>query len=88
MGAVQLNGVAASSDVAESLTSAAVPSSEKYLVEVAVFQWTDLFTNTKSLSTVTLSGGVLNHAYRVTNSITTTRGRTDERSLVVRVMHR
>ena len=35
--------------------------------------------------TVTLTDGVFGHLYRVTNRITTSEGRTDDRSLLVRI---
>jgi len=39
-------------------------------------------------ASVTLSGGLAGHTYRVTNHITTSGGRTDERSLTIRIMER
>lgn len=39
-------------------------------------------------STVSLSGGVAGHLYRLTNSVVTTGGRTDSRSFTIRVEKR
>lgn len=39
-------------------------------------------------ASVTLSGGITGHVYRVTNRVTTAGGRTDERSLTIRVTER
>lgn len=39
-------------------------------------------------ASVTLSGGLPGHTYRVTNQISTTGGRTDERSLTIRIIER
>jgi hypothetical protein len=36
-------------------------------------------------ATATLSGGVIGHVYRVTNRITTSLGRIDDRSFILRV---
>lgn len=39
-------------------------------------------------ASVTLSGGLVGHVYRVTNQISTSGGRTDERSLTIRITQR
>ena len=39
-------------------------------------------------TTATLSGGLAGHVYRVTNRVTTSAGRVDERSLMIRVQQR
>ena len=39
-------------------------------------------------ASVTLSGGIAGHLYRVTNQISTSGGRTDERSLTIRIAQR
>lgn len=48
----------------------------------------DTETHDGATASVTLAGGVAGHVYRVTNQITTTGGRTDERSLTIRVTER
>lgn len=48
----------------------------------------DASSNDNTTASITLSGGVTHHTYRVTNRITTTGGRTDERSLTIRVAER
>ena len=45
-------------------------------------------TNTTTNTTVWLSGGRPGQNYRVTNRVTTTAGRTDERSITIRVRDR
>lgn len=45
-------------------------------------------SNTATRTTVWLSGGAAEHSYTVTNRITTSGGRTDERSFVVQVEDR
>jgi hypothetical protein len=45
-------------------------------------------SNTTTRTTVWLSGGAVGQSYTVTNCITTTGGRTDERSLVIQVQDR
>jgi hypothetical protein len=44
--------------------------------------------NTASDCTVTVQGGISGHIYQLTNRITTSQGRTDERSISVRVEQR
>lgn len=44
--------------------------------------------NTASVATITVSGGTAGQIYQLTNHITTSQGRTDERSITVRVEHR
>lgn len=44
--------------------------------------------NTTSVATVTVSAGTNGHVYRLTNRITTSLGRTEERSVTIRVMDR
>lgn len=39
-------------------------------------------------ASATLSGGITGHLYRVTNQISTSGGRTDERSLAIRIADR
>ena len=39
-------------------------------------------------TTVTVSGGIAGRVYRLTNRITTTGGRTDERTLLIRISDR
>lgn len=41
-----------------------------------------------SSTTVTASGGVAGHVYRVTNRITTSLGRSDDRSITIRAVER
>jgi len=48
----------------------------------------DTETHDGTTASVTLSGGVAGHVYRVTNQITTTAGYTDERSLTIRIAER
>lgn len=45
-------------------------------------------TNTTSKVTVWLSGGTAGRSYTVTNLITTNQGRTDERTITIRVVER
>lgn len=45
-------------------------------------------SNTNSKATVWLSGGTAGQSYTVTNHITTAGGRTDERSITIRVQDR
>lgn len=45
-------------------------------------------SNTTTTTTVWLSGGTAGQTYTVTNRITTAAGRTDERSLLIRVEER
>lgn len=45
-------------------------------------------TNNTSSTTVWLSGGTLGQTYTVTNRITTANGRTDERSILIKVEDR
>ena len=45
-------------------------------------------SNTTSRTVVWLAGGVVGQTYTVTNRITTSGGRTDERSLVIQVQDR
>ena len=45
-------------------------------------------TNTTKLATVWLSGGTVETNYTVTNRITTVAGRTDDRSITIRVKER
>lgn len=42
-------------------------------------------SSTASTATVTVSGGTAGQIYQLTNRITTSQGRTDERSITVRV---
>ena len=44
--------------------------------------------NTASVASVTVSGGAAGQIYQITNRITTSLGRTDERSVTVIVEHR
>lgn len=48
----------------------------------------DSSSNSTTLTTVWLSGGTANTTYTVTNRIVTAAGRTDERSLYIRVKQR
>lgn len=41
-----------------------------------------------AVRTATLSGGVAGHRYRLSNRITTSAGRSDERSLTIRIVQR
>ena len=45
-------------------------------------------SNTPTKATVWLSGGTVGQSYTVTNRITTAAGRTDERSIIIRVQDR
>lgn len=45
-------------------------------------------TNNSTSATVWLSGGILGQTYTVTNRVTTTNGRTDERSILIKVEDR
>jgi hypothetical protein len=45
-------------------------------------------SNTTTRATVWLSGGIAGQAYTVTNRITTSGGRTDERSFTIQVQER
>lgn len=45
----------------------------------------DSHSNTTTTATVWLSGGTDGQSYRVTNHITTAQGRTDDRTIVVKV---
>jgi hypothetical protein len=48
----------------------------------------DFETNTDTTATVWVSGGEVSKLYRIVNTITTTEGRTDERSIILRVENR
>jgi len=48
----------------------------------------DSETNTTKTATVWLSGGTAGQVYQVTNRITTSGGRTDDRSITIRVTER
>lgn len=48
----------------------------------------DTDTNTTTTATVWLSGGTPGVPYLITNTITTNQGRTDERSITIRVKDR
>lgn len=45
-------------------------------------------SNTTQIATITVSGGVVGRLYQLSNRITTNQGRTDERSVIVRVEQR
>ena len=45
-------------------------------------------SNTTTIASVTVTGGVGGQLYQLTNRVTTSQGRTDERSITVRVEHR
>lgn len=45
-------------------------------------------SNTASIATVSVAGGTAGQLYQLTNRITTSQGRTDERSLTLRVEQR
>ena len=45
-------------------------------------------TNNSTTATVWLSGGTVDQTYTVTNRITTANGRTDERSILIKVVDR
>lgn len=45
-------------------------------------------SNTATAATITVSGGVVGRLYQLSNRITTSQGRTDERSIIVRVEQR
>ncbi len=44
--------------------------------------------NTASTASITVSGGVAGQLYQLTNRISTSQGRTDERSITIRVEQR
>lgn len=48
----------------------------------------DSETNTTKTATVWLSGGTAGQVYQVTNRITSSAGRTDDRSITIRVVER
>lgn len=48
----------------------------------------DSTANTTSTATATVSSGIAGHIYRLTNRITTSNGRTEERSITMRVQDR
>lgn len=48
----------------------------------------DSISNTTKTATVWLSGGTAGQVYQVTNRITTSAGRTDDRSITIRVTER
>lgn len=48
----------------------------------------DSTSNTTSAATSTVSGGLVSHVYRLTNRITTSLSRTEERSVTLRVQER
>lgn len=45
-------------------------------------------TGAAGVESITVSGGAAGQIYQLTNRITTSQGRTDERSITVRVEHR
>ena len=48
----------------------------------------DSATNTTTKATVWLSGGVVGTTYKVVNNVVTNQGRTDERTIAIRVTDR
>lgn len=48
----------------------------------------ELETNTTTIATVWLSGGAVATSYNVTNEITTADGRTDDRTITIKVKER
>lgn len=57
-----------------------------YIVSVGITVDSD--SNTTKTATVWLSGGTAGQVYSVTNRIVTTAGRTDDRSITIRVTER
>lgn len=45
-------------------------------------------SNTATAAIITVSGGVVGRLYELSNRVTTSQGRTDERSIIVRVEQR
>lgn len=48
----------------------------------------DSDSNMTTTTTVTVSGGTAGNVYRLTNAVTTSAGRTEERSIILRVQER
>lgn len=48
----------------------------------------DADSNTTTTATVTVSAGTAGNVYRLTNTLTTSAGRTEERSIILRVQER
>jgi len=61
-------------------------SSSSWTVPTGITKDSD--TNTTTTATIWLSGGTEGAEYRVTNQIVTTDGRTDERSIIIKVDER
>ncbi len=61
-------------------------STSSWIVPSGLAKDSDSFTST--IATVVLSGGTAGETYRVTNRITTNDGRTDDRSISLRVVER
>lgn len=61
-------------------------STSDFIVSVGLTIDSD--SNTTKTATVWLSGGTAGQVYQVTNRITTTAGRTDDRSITIRVTER
>lgn len=67
-------------DVAQSLWAVAPAEAGGVIVEAA--------TQTAGKTVATLSGGIVGHVYRITNTVRFSDSRSDERTLVVRVEER
>ena len=61
-------------------------SNSQFIVSVGIT--VDSESNTTKTSTVWLSGGTAGQVYQVTNRIATSGGRTDDRSITIRVVER
>ena len=68
------------------LASGETISSSSWVVETGLTK--DSSSNTTTTATVWLSGGTAGRTYRITNSIVTSTGREDDRSILIKVIER
>ena len=68
------------------LASGETISSSSWVVETGLTK--DSSSNTTTTTTVWLSGGIAGRTYRITNSIVTSTGREDDRSILIKVIER
>ena len=73
-------------DWSDWLASGETISTSAWVVDTGITADSD--SNTTTITTVWLSGGTAGKVYRITNSITTSAGREDDRSLLIKVQER
>lgn len=70
------------------LEEAETISTSTWIVPEGIVQATPAPSNTTTDATIWLSGGTVGQEYRVTNRITTSLGRADDRSITIHVQER